>query len=429
MFDLIGLIFVIAAMLGYFNARVLKLPEAIGVMTAALLGSILVIAFESLFPGVGLATELRELMASVDFAEALMHGMLSFLLFAGALHVDLNALRQWTAPILILATVTVLISTFAIGVASWVLFDLLGFNVPFLYCLVFGALISPTDPVAVLGIMRKAGAPADIETKVIGESLFNDGAGIVLFSILLSVALATTGTADTAPDGIGAVDVLLLLAKEVGGGIVLALALGMVAFLAMRSIDAPNLEALMCVALVMALTGLCFRIHASAPLAAVVAGLLIGNRGRSEAMDLATRERVDAVWSFIDDVLNIVLFLLIGLEIVVLEITMPAIIAGALCFITVLLGRAVGVALPFSLFKRRRELRPGTRRILIWGGLRGGVSVALALALPEFEGRSILVAATYVVVIISVLGQGLTIGKLIERLVPPEDRKPVDAHH
>lgn len=407
----------------------LRLPEAIGVMTAALFGSIIVIALESLWPGLGFVAELRTLMGQIDFAEALMHGMLSFLLFAGALHVDLNALKQWTVSILILATVTVLLSTAAIGFASWLLFDLLGISVPLPFCLVFGALISPTDPVAVLGIMRKAGAPEDIETKVIGESLFNDGASIVLFSVLLSVAVATIGTHSQDAVGITAPDVLLLLLKEVGGGVLVAISLGMVTFLAMRSIDAPNLEALMCVALVMGLTALCFRIHASAPLAAVVAGLLIGNRGRAEAMDLATRERVDAVWSFIDDVLNIVLFLLIGLEIVVLDIRLAAIVAGSLCFLVVLLGRSVGVALPFSLIKRRRELRRGTRRILIWGGLRGGVSIALALSLPEFDGRSILVTATYVVVIISVLGQGLTIGKLIERLVPPEERKAVDAHH
>lgn len=417
MFDLVALLFVIASMLGFINYKVFRLPATIGVMVGALIASLLMLLVEALMPSAAFVMELRGFVRQIDFAYALMHGMLGFLLFAGALHVDLGRLREHIAPILSLASVGVLLSTGLVGVGTWAVFNAIGQPIPFIYCLLFGALISPTDPVAVVGIMRSAGAPPDVETKVVGESLFNDGVGVIVFGVLLGMA---------GGGGHGTVDPLpMLILKEVGGGIAIGLLGGLLAFWALKQMEEPNLETFISVALVMGITSASFAVHASAPLACVIAGLFIGNRGRMFAMGDATRARLDTIWAFIDEALNIALFLLIGLEAMILTFSVNLVGIALLLAVLVLAARTVGVALPMIAFKDR--LRAGTRTILVWGGLRGGISIALALSLPQFEGRDTILTITYIVVVLSVLLQGLTIGMLIERLIP-DGEKIADTH-
>jgi len=423
--ELIAILFGLAAALGYLNSKLFKLPATIGVLIAALLASLAVVGLEQVVPELVLFEELRVMMHEVDFARTLMHGMLGLLLFAGALHVDLSALRSWLGPILLLATVGTLISTAIVGFGSYYLFSAMGLGVGFGLCLIFGSLISPTDPVAVLGIMQQVGAPPDIEVKVIGESLFNDGLGVVVFSVLVSIyAGGGHGGGE-----LGASDVGILIAKEVGGGLGIGFVGGLITYYMLRSIDEPNLETLISVALVIGITAIGFRLHASVPLACVVAGLFVGNHGRDFAMSDATRQRLDAVWSFVDEALNVVLFLLIGLELVILDFDVWLFAAAAIAVMLVLFARAVGVSVPITIFGRRRDFRRGTRRILTWGGIRGGISIALALSIPAMPGRGAIITVTYVIVVVSVLSQGLSIGWLIEKLVPADQRAASGGGH
>ncbi len=411
LFDTIAVLFVTAAMLGYLNHKTLKLPFAIGIMVASVFGSFLVLGVSAAFPALGAGVLFRQVLADIDFAEALMHGMLSFLLFAGALHTNMDALRKWAKEIAVLASIGVLISTAAIGVGSFFVFSALGFEVPFAYCLVFGALITPTDPVAVLGIMKAAGAPKDTEIKVIGESLFNDGVGVVVFTALL--AIATGGGGHVEPS---AVAVLQLILIEVVGGIALGLIGGYITYLAMRSLNEPNLETLISVSLVMGITFLAFQVHTSAPLACVVAGLFIGNQGRHDAMSDETESAVDTVWSFIDEALNAVLFLMVGMQIVTIPFTTQTLVASAAIIVLGVSARGLAVWIPMTIMARSSPFPPGTRLILWWGGIKGGISIALALSLPEFPGRELILTVTYAAVVVSVLSQGLTIGQLIKRV-------------
>jgi CPA1 family monovalent cation:H+ antiporter len=425
-FDTVALLFVAAAVFGYINHKVFRLPFAIGIMAAGLLASLLLIGIEAIYP-IGLVGPVREmLLDDINFSEALMHGMLSFLLFAGAMHTDLTKLQRWAAPIGILASLGVLISAGIIGLASFYLFGALGLDVPFLYCLVFGALITPTDPVAVLGIMKAAGAPEDIEIKVVGESLFNDGVGVVLFTVLVSIAVAT---GDQGGESLSAMHVVEIIGLEVVGGVVLGLVGGYIAYLAMRTLQEPNLETLISIALVMGLTVLAFAIHSSAPLACVVAGLFIGNHGREVAMDAPTRQSLDTVWHFIDEALNAILFLLIGLEVLNVGFETGYILAALGVIVLSLTARGIAVYVPMATLNLKMDFIPGTKRILWWGGIKGGISVALALSLPRFPGRDVVIAVTYATVIVSVLLQGLTIGKLIKRVVPEEFHKESGAGH
>lgn len=353
--------------------------------------------------------------------------MLSFLLFAGALHVDLDTLRTQRNPIAMLAVFSTLISTLLVGLGSYGIFSLLGISMPLMFCFVFGALISPTDPIAVLGIMKSVGAPRELEIKIVGESLFNDGIGVVLFVVLLSLAggAAHGGHAEAVSAG----SVALLIAREVLGGIGLGLIAGIVSYYAIARVDEPNLETLMSVALVMTITSIAFAVHTSAPLAAVTAGLFIGNRGRTFAMEDRTRVALDTIWAFIDETLNAILFLLIGLELLAMSFDAPKITAALLILILCIAARFIAVGTPLQLIKWKRPLLKGTVRIVAWGGLKGGISVALALSLPDFEGRNYILAATYLVVIASILLQGLSVGALIRRLVPAELLQTSEAHH
>ena len=414
MFETVAILLVLGSIFGYLNYRLFQLPFAIAMMIAGLLASLAVLGADAVFTEWHLGDELHRLaLQDVNFSEALMRGMLSFLLFAGALHTDMAVMKKWHMSIVSLASVGVMISTSIIGFGTYGVLAMLGQDVPLIWCLVFGALISPTDPVAVLGIMKAAGAPKPVEIQVVGESLFNDGVGVVVFTVLLSIAL---GSAAAGAEPISATSVAILIAQEVIGGILLGLAAGWVTYLALKDLDEPNLETLITVAMVMGLSLIAFRLHTSAPLACVVAGLFVGNKGRADAMSAETEQSLDIVWSFIDEALNAVLFLLIGLEIIAFEFNRLTLTAAAFIIVLNLVARTVSVLVPINMLRRKMEFVTGTRRILIWGGIKGGISVALAMSLPPFPGRDIILTVTYAVVVTSILAQGLTVGKLIQNI-------------
>lgn len=418
--DATAILLTLAALLGLFNHHVLKLPFAIGMLLSGLLASFGVLALDALLPALELGSTIRSMVLQVDFASAVLSGMLSLLLFAGALHTDLTRLRARLTSILTLATVGVVISTAVAGLAAWGAFRLVGVEVGLPWCFVFGALISPTDPIAVLGIMKAADAPKDLEIKVIGESLFNDGVGVVIFTLLVGVAASTGET------GPGAVAGLLL--AEVGGGLLLGLALGYLAYRAMRTLDEPNLETLITLAVVFVIGFAAPRLHASAPLAAVVAGLLLGNHGRAHAVSPRTEATLDTVWTFIDETLNALLFLLIGVEVFAIDYSHRAYLLAALLVIPlVLLARFAGVALPLRALRSRVAIGPGAVRVLTWGGLKGGISIALAMKTPEFAGRNAVLTVTYAVVVFSIVVQGLTVGPLIRRVAAGELEAPPES--
>ena len=408
LFAIITILIVLSALFGYLNVRFLKLPVTIGLMIISLAFSLFAMATAQAFPAL-LEWE-TNLIRQVDFQKALMESMLSFLLFAGALHVDFQQLKEQRWPIILFATLGVITSTFLVGGLMYGIFQLLNLEIRFLHCLLFGALISPTDPIAVLGILKKAGVPKKLETKIVGESLFNDGIGVVVFVTIFQIASASSG--HIAPSEIG-----LLFLEEVGGGIGLGLGLGYVAYYLMRTIDDYEVEVLITLALVMGGYLLASALHFSGPLAMVVAGLMVGHeRFRTSSMSETTERYVDKFWELMDVLFNAVLFVLIGLEILVLPFERPYLVAGLLAIPVVLLARAGALALPIELFRRRLEFVPNTNLIMTWGGLRGGISIALALSLAEFMDRTPLLTITYVVVIFSIIVQGLTVGKLVKKL-------------
>ena len=386
-------------------------------MVIALAASLVILALDAAVPAWGLGPSLRSALLDIDFSEALMQGMLSFLLFAGALHVDINALANRKWAITAMATIGVLISTFLVGFASWGAFRLVGLEVPLIYCLVFGALISPTDPVAVLGILKTVRVPPSLEAKIAGESLFNDGVGVVVFTIMVAIALGS----GHGGEGLDASAVAWLFLKEAVGGALLGLLAGGIAFLAIRSVDEHNLEVITTLALVMLTYQVAHYLRLSGPIAMVVAGLLIGNHGTRLAMSERTREHLTNFWTLIDEILNAVLFLLIGLEVLIIE-TQPAFVwATVLAIPLVLASRFVAVGLPIAILGTFREFTKGAVRMLTWGGLRGGISVALALSLPASAEKDVLVTVCYGVVVFSIVVQGLTIGPLARRIVAAPD--------
>jgi len=406
--DVVALLVSLTALLAYANHRLLRLPTTIGVMLIALLLSLALIAAGAL--GYGVEAWARKIVARIDFNEALMHGMLSFLLFAGALHVDLNDLARQKVIIGTLATAGIVLSTFLVATALYLLLPLTGFPLPYVWCLVFGALISPTDPIAVLGILKSAQVPKSLEVKVAGESLFNDGVGVVVFLVL--VGIGTRG------GDVSAAAVAGLFAAEALGGALLGFALGMLAYRMLKSVDSYQVEVLLTLALVMGGYALATALHTSGPIAIVVAGLFIGNQGRSFAMSDTTREHLDTFWELVDEILNAVLFVLLGLEILVLSFRGETLVAGLLAIPVVLLARWASVGLPVLAMRRARRFTPGAVMVMTWGGLRGGISVALALSLPVGgEARELLIAMTYVVVVFSIVVQGLSVGAVVRRVV------------
>lgn len=403
LFEIISLLLSLAAAFSYVNYKYIKLPTTIGIMLLSLLFSLALLIFGEF--GFSLDEQATKLVKSIDFNEALLHGMLSFLLFAGALHVNINDLREQKWVIGTLATVGVISSTFIIGTAMYYILQWLSIPVEYMYCLVFGALISPTDPIAVMGILKLVGAPKTLETKIAGESLFNDGVGVVVFLVLLGVA--------TGGDEMTTSHVIKLFSVEAIGGVFFGLGLGFLGFFMLRGVDNYQVEALITLALVSGGYAFAESIHVSAPIAIVVAGLFIGNQGRTLAMSDNTRERLDDFWELIDEILNAILFLLIGVELLILTFTNQFMMAGLLAIPVVLLARFVCVGIPIKIMSKFRTFSPYATTILTWGGLRGGISVALALSIPAGPAREPLLVITYFIVVFSILVQGLTIKKVL----------------
>jgi len=402
-FELAAVILTLTAALAYLNARFVRLPSAIGLMTIALAGSLIVIGLDA--AGVSdVAPRIEEVLDALDFDHALLHGMLGLLLFAGALHVDLSDLAEQKWTISLLALGGTVASTALVGLGSYLVLDALGVPLPLVYCVLFGSLISPTDPIAVLGILKSAGAPRNLEVIIVGESLFNDGVGVVVFLAVLGVA---TG------GDVGAAGVAHLFVQEALGGAAFGLAIGYVGYRFLRSIDVYQVEILITLAMVFGGYAAAEALHLSAPIAAVVAGLLVGNQGRRFAMSDVTREHVDTFWELIDEILNAVLFLVIGLEVIHLTVDRHLALAAVAMVPLVLVARMISVGLPVFFMRDFRRRTPGSLRILTWGGLRGGISVALALSLPAGREREIILVITYAVVVFSILVQGLSLGRLV----------------
>lgn len=408
LFDAAAILIVLAAALGYLNHRVFKLPSSVGLTVMGAVASLLVIAFDAMIPGSTLAPSVEGFLTGIDFHATLMEGMLSFLLFAGALHVDWAEMRKGRWPILVLSTVGVLLSTLIVGFGFQFLTITMGISVPLIWCFVFGALISPTDPVAVMGVLKRAAVPPTLQATVAGESLFNDGVGVVVFAILLSIALGT--------EPFSLANATTAFLQEAGGGILLGLVIGWIAFRAMRSIDDYNVEVMISLAVVMGGYSFAHFIHVSGPVAMAVAGLVIGNAAVSYAMSDLTRDYLLKFWALIDEILNAVLFLLIGLEVIAIAADPRLLLLGLIAIPLVIIARILAVGAP--LFAMRPILNLGKLALptLVWGGLRGGISVALALSLPDGPPRTIILAATYVIVLFAVIVQGSSVGWLIARL-------------
>lgn len=399
----------LAAVFSYINYKYLKIPSTIGLLAIALLMSLAIVLLGKV--GIPLEEQAKTLLKGIDFNETLMQGMLSALLFAGALHVHLEELKKQKWVVAILASVGVITSTFLVGYVSYFIFGLLGLEIPLIYCLLFGSLISPTDPIAVLGILKTVGAPKSLETKIAGESLFNDGIAVVVFLVFLSIA----GVGGHGAHGeVNALSIATLFAQEAIGGAIFGFVIGYITFRMLASIDNYQVEVLITLGLVLGGYALASAIHVSGPIAIVIAGLLIGNRGRKYAMSDKTRDHLDNFWELIDEILNAMLFVLIGLEVLVLTFNTQYLWAGVIMIPVVLLIRFISVGIPVSLLKLRQSFTPKIVRILTWGGLRGGISIALVLTLPEGENREALLVITYVIVVFSILVQGMTVGKLIK---------------
>jgi len=405
--DLIAWLTFVTAGFSYLNHRFLKFPTSIGLMAIALVFSMILIALGEWKWVPGLEDSARVLLESLDFDQLVLHGILGALLFAGSLHINLEDLTKQKWVIILLASVGVVLSTGIVaGLMSFVL-DWLGIGIPFIYCLLFGALISPTDPIAVLAILKTVGAPKELETKIAGESLFNDGVAVVIFIVILDIA---TGHHEPS-----ALSITLLFFKEAVGGALFGLAAGYGAYRLLRTVDNYQVEVLITIALVFTSYAVAEALHISAPIAAVAAGLLIGNHGRTLAMSEKTTEHVDMFWELVDEILNGILFVLLGFEILIVTFDLSSFKAGLIAIFVVLLARFIGVSLPIWFMKFKREFTPNAIKVLTWGGLRGGISVALALSLPVSPERELILMMTYVVVVFSILVQGLTIGKLVKR--------------
>ncbi len=411
MFDLIAILLVLTASFGWINHTLLKLPQTIGLLVMALAASLVLIAVELLVPSISLYQDVVDLVRQIDFQATVLNGMLAFLLFAGALHVDIAALRSRLWVVVIMATVGVLISTVVVGGGFWLATNWMGVAVPLVWALVFGALISPTDPVAVLSTLKQVKVPMSLEIIMTGESLFNDGVGVVIFTVLLATATSFHA------GGIDLVHVGELFVVDALGGAVLGFVTGYIAYRAMRAIDNYPVEVLISLALVTGTYALADSLAMSGPIAVVVAGLLIGNKGPGDAMSDETERFLFGFWTLIDEMLNSVLFLLIGLEVLVLRFNPTLFWVAVIAIPLVLFARFVAVAGPIQALSTRSRFVRGTIPVLTWGGLRGGISVALALSLPESEIKSVILAATYGVVLFTIIVQGLSLGPLVRRVV------------
>ncbi len=407
-FNIITILIILSATFAFINTKFLKLPFTIGLMIIAIGFTVVISAIGSFNHFV--LDEAKLLIQSIDFETALLDVMLSFLLFAGALHTKLDALKSQKAPIAVFATMGVVLSTFLVGTMMYYVFILFGHQIDYIYCLLFGALISPTDPIAVLGILKDANAPKKLEIKIVGESLFNDGVGVVVFLVIFKIAQQGIGAVD--PSAVG-----LLFLEEVVGGIVLGLVSGWLAFRVMKVIDHYETEVMITLALVMGMSALAHILHVSGPLAVVVAGIFIGNKSPKIAWSETTHNYVEKFWELIDVLLNAVLFVLIGLEIFVITISSEYIAFGLIAILVALLARYLALAGPIAIFDKRLDFVPKTNLIMTWGGIRGGISIALALSLEPQMERELFLTVTYVIVVFSIIAQGLTIGPLVKKVL------------
>ncbi|MBO6659394.1 sodium:proton antiporter [Roseivirga sp.] len=407
-FAIITILTILSAAFAFINTKFLKLPFTIGLMIIAMCFTLLIVIVGQFNSSI--LEQSKELIQSIDFKTVLLEVMLSFLLFAGALHTKLDDLAKHRAPIMLFATFGVMVSTFLVGGIFYFVAEAVGHHIDFIYCLLFGALISPTDPIAVLGILKEAKAPKKLEIKIVGESLFNDGVGVVVFLVIFSIA--QRGIASVEAEEVG-----LLFFEEVFGGIALGLLMGWVGFKIMKTIDHYETEVMITLAMVMGIYSIAHAVHFSGPLAVVVAGIFIGNKSPEIAWSKTTQNYVDKFWELIDVFLNAILFVLIGFELLIVTINGEYILLGVLAIPITLIARYLALKGPIMLFNKKLEFIPKTDMIMTWGGIRGGISIALALSLqPEME-RELFLTVTYVIVVFSIIGQGLTIGPLVKRVL------------
>lgn len=405
-FHMFSGLLLLAALFGYLNHKLMHLPRTIGMLIGALTLSAGMILWDAFFPGFLVRPWAEQLLEEVSFPAALLNGALSFLLFAAALSVSFSDLWNRKGIIIVLATIGVLISTVLMGGAMWLVFGWVGLNVPLIWCLVLGAIVAPTDPIAVGAALERIGLPAELRSTIAGESMLNDGVGVLLFTLLVGVA--TSGASDVSLGHFA-----LLFVYEALGGVLLGLAGGYIAYRAMRAIDEHDVEVMISLALVTVTYSIAELMHLSGPIAVVVAGVLVGSHARKYAMSDKTRRHIDVVWSVIDEVLNALLFVLIGLEIVVVEGSSAIFEVAAAAAVLSLLVRFASVG-PLALIVSKLKVRMGTTLLLTWCGLRGGISIALALSLPESESRQPILAAVYGVVLFTILVQGLTLERVAD---------------
>lgn len=407
---------VLASIFAYVNLRFLKLPGTIGIMVIAMLVSVAIrLVGDQFFPDA--TKELYELFTDLDFNEILMGAMLNFLLFAGALHVKFSDLRDQKWAIMTYATVSVVLSAFIVSGILYYLAPYFGINIPYIYCLLFGTLISPTDPIVVLGILKQAKVPKAIETKITGESLFNDGVAVVMFAVVLQIA-----TNPNFEPSFGSISHLFLL--EAGGGIILGAVLGWSASTLMKQIDDYKVSVLITLAVVMGGFLIAKETHVSSPLAMVIAGLIIGNYGKKAAMSKETQDYLGKFWELIDEIMNAILFLFIGFELLLIDDLLGEILLGVACIFIVLFSRFLSILIPFKTLLRRNPYSKGSLPVMVWGGIRGGVSIALVLSMPNGELKELLLEITYIVVLFSIVVQGLTVGNVAQRFLKDKGHDP-----
>ena len=406
-YNIITILIILAAIFGYINYRFIKLPRTIGIMLISLIASLIVIGIKNIYPDFFLKA--IEDISAIDFHNAVMKVMLSFLLFAAAINIDSKKLRSERTAIITFSTISVLISTILVGTLFYGITTLFGLSVNYLYCLLFGALISPTDPIAVVGILKKAKIPSSLETKISGESLFNDGVGVVLFITFYEIA--QIGFENTS-----VWNIIWLFIKEGGGGLLLGFILGYLCYRALKSIDNYVVEVMITLAIVMGGYSLAEKLHVSGPLAMVIAGLITGNKIMEEVVSDITRDYIGKFWELMDEVMNTILFLLIGFEMLIIPFNMTLLWLGCIAIVIVLFARFISVSLPIMVLKNKKTFEKNTIPILTWGALRGGISVALALSVPKYMYGEMFVTITYIVVLFSIIVQGLTIGKFAKKL-------------
>lgn len=409
-----SVLIVLASFFSYLNVRFLKLPATIGIMVIAMIVSVGIrLAGEQFFPDT--TKQFFELIRTFDFTEILMGAMLNFLLFAGALHVNISDLREHKLSIFTYATISVVLSAFIISGLLYYIAPFLGINIPYIYCLLFGTLISPTDPIVVLGILKQAKVPKVIETKITGESLFNDGVAVVMFAVVLKLATDSSFEAS-----FGSISKLFLL--EAGGGVLLGALLGFTASRVMKKVDDYKVSVLITLSIVMGGFLLAKQAHVSSPLAMVIAGLIIGNYGKSASMSDTTRDYLGKFWELVDEIMNAILFLFIGFELLMLPDLSEQLILGVVTIIVVLLARMLSIFIPATTILRKNTYTSGSLTTMVWGGIRGGVSIALVMSIPNSAGeiKNVLLEVTYIVVLFSIVIQGLTVGKVAKKVLKDE---------